>query len=336
MADSEMDKCDPESPSMLSGPELVQRVDELSRFNAAKKAENELFERFLSRLDPKDLEPLAPTKPSLGVSQTEVSQPPKRLTMDQKCYIAQLELAEMEKDMQRSREESEAEIDHYKAIIEAADIRLLEIKKDRRKFERDFVKPLQEKKGDMMVAQKVTHYFQDRTRAKETLVESLRLKNAALREQLKKLEMQLKEKEQRHEAPHKRDKLEKEKRKLKEELHEKDKELQVLNLKYRNMLQVLKSNKKQLQNAMCESDRLDREISAQNEMLVKLDSECLQAEKERAEAEAENQRLHSQLSEYQVPDVLEYAKCIARHHELEQSVRVWERKVKIAEGQLTT
>ncbi|XP_066568683.1 cilia- and flagella-associated protein 263-like [Amia ocellicauda] len=237
--------------------------------------------------------------------------------MDQKCYIAQLELAEMEKDMQRSREESEAEIDHYKAIIEAADIRLLQIKK-----ERDFVKP---KKGDMMVAEKVTRYIQDRTRAKETLVESLQLKNAALRERLKNLEMQLKEclftvypswqKEQRHEAPHKRDKLEKEKRKLKEELHEKDKELQVLNLKYRNMLQVLKSNKKQLQNAMCESDRLDREISAQNEMLVKLDSECLQAEKERAEAEAENQRLHSQLSEYQVPDVLEYAKCIARHHE---------------------
>ncbi|MBN3304133.1 CC113 protein, partial [Amia calva] len=224
------------------------------------------------------------------------------------------------------------------ATIEEADMRLGEIKKAQYEFDREIAKPLREKKGVMMGAEKVNRYFEDRTRAKETLAEKLRLKNAALRVQKKKLQMQLKQKEEMDEALHEVDfqQLKIENSQYLEKIDERNQGLLNFKLLAGNALQVLNSYKKKLQNASYESSQLDSEISAQNEVLGKIESESLQAEEERAKAEAENQRLHSQLSEYHVPDVLEYVKCKASHRELEQGVRVWERKVEIAEMALQT
>jgi len=52
---------------------------------------------------------------------------------------------------------------------------------------------------------------------------------------------------------------------------------------------------------------------------------------ERLKAEALNQQLHRQLTDYRVPDIIEYVHAKDKHRKLQQSIHTWERKVGIAE-----
>ena len=53
--------------------------------------------------------------------------------------------------------------------------------------------------------------------------------------------------------------------------------------------------------------------------------------KERQTAERINRKLRQQLSDYAVPDVMEYVNEKATLYELQKRVKSWERKVEIAE-----
>ncbi|KAJ7375686.1 hypothetical protein OS493_039595 [Desmophyllum pertusum] len=59
-------------------------------------------------------------------------------------------------------------------------------------------------------------------------------------------------------------------------------------------------------------------------------------EKERTKADTLNSRLKQQLTDYKVPDVLDYVTERADLYELNKTVRMWERKVEIAHMALKT
>lgn len=52
---------------------------------------------------------------------------------------------------------------------------------------------------------------------------------------------------------------------------------------------------------------------------------------DRAKAEKINRKLRGQLTDYRVPDVMEYVTEKADLYELQKKVKSWERKVEIAE-----
>ena len=52
---------------------------------------------------------------------------------------------------------------------------------------------------------------------------------------------------------------------------------------------------------------------------------------ERAKAEKINRKLRQQLTDYKVPEVMEYVQEKATLYEIQKKVRTWERKVEIAE-----
>ncbi|XP_038857024.1 coiled-coil domain-containing protein 113 [Salvelinus namaycush] len=276
---------------------LVELVKELRRSNAVLRAETDMYEWYISRLDPRDLVP-QPLSDSLGA----------------------------------------AAASHYQATLEEADIRLVEVKKASYEFDRDVAKVLREKRGVMMGAEKVIRYFEDRMRAKDTLVEKLRLKNAALHVQKRKLQLQLRQKEEMGEALHEVDfqQLKIENSQYLERIDERNQDLLRLKLLAGNTLQVLNSYKKKLQSMTCESKLLSSDITSRKEMLVKIEEETLQAEEERAKAETLNRKLRGQLADFRVPHVLQYITAKASHSQLEQSVRAWERKVEISEMALKT
>lgn len=56
---------------------------------------------------------------------------------------------------------------------------------------------------------------------------------------------------------------------------------------------------------------------------------------DRAKAERINRKLRQQLSDYRVPDVMEYVGEKADLYELQKKVKSWERKVEIAEVSMT-
>ncbi|XP_062317801.1 coiled-coil domain-containing protein 113 isoform X2 [Osmerus eperlanus] len=329
---------------------IVKLIADLRRSNAVLRAETDMYERYINRIDPRDLV-LQPPPESQGATQPEAGTSRRKskaktaavdckpqLTPEQKCDIAHRELDETREDLEKLKESSERVLHNYKATLEEADIRLVELKKASYEFDRDVAKVLKEKRGVIVAAEKIVRYMEDRMRAKDTLMEKLRLRSAALQVQKRKLQLQLRQKEEMGEALLEVDfkQLKIENSQYLERIDERNADLLRLKLQAGNTLQVLNSYKKKLQIMTCESMLLSSDCASRKEMLVKIEEEALQAEEERLKAETLNRKLRGQLADYRVPHVLQYITAKDSHSQLEQSVRTWERKVEISEMALKT
>lgn len=97
-----------------------------------------------------------------------------------------------------------------------------------------------------------------------------------------------------------------------------------------NSLQVLNAYKKKLSLLTSEATRLNSEISQRQELLRRIDAETELVEHERAKAEGTNKKLRQQLSDYRVPEVIDYVTSVAELCELKKKEKIWDRKVDIA------
>ncbi|XP_039736955.1 cilia- and flagella-associated protein 263 isoform X3 [Pteropus medius] len=107
--------------------------------------------------------------------------------------------------------------------------------------------------------------------------------------------------------------------------------LKNVSLKVQRKKMLLQLRQTRLHRAMEVSVTLEKEISLRNELLEKLERETLQVEEDRAKAEALNKQLRKQLSEFRAPPVMLYVKQKAINGDLEKTIKMWERKVEIAE-----
>jgi len=167
----------------------------------------------------------------------------------------------------------------------------------------------------------------------DNMKDKLRLKNVSLKVQRKKMLLQLRQKEEVGEALHEVDfqQLKIENAQFLETIEAKNQELIQLKLASGNTLQVLNTYKSKLHQAMEMSINLDKEILLRNELLEKIERETLQVEEDRAKAEAVNQKLRKQLAEFRAPQVMLYVREKVLNGDLEKTVKMWERKVEIAE-----
>ncbi|XP_010775560.1 coiled-coil domain-containing protein 113-like [Notothenia coriiceps] len=188
---------------------LYNQVKELKCSNAALLAEIDMLERFIGRLDPQDLVSQAGGDDSGAAgdsqlegggrgprrrSQSNISDRLQQLTLEQKLYVAQREVAETRQDQEKLKQRHDQIQDNYKASMEEADLRLAEIRKAKIDFERRMVKPMKDKRFEMMEPNKVLRYIEDKS--KVTQVEKLTRKNHALKVHEKKLQQQLQQKKE--------------------------------------------------------------------------------------------------------------------------------------------
>ncbi|XP_077309857.1 cilia- and flagella-associated protein 263 [Lithobates pipiens] len=336
----------------FSREQLLEVTRLVSDALSTLKSETEMFEKFFKRLDPKDLSPVAVSE--VGVSTLDFNQMRSRrrsksrstiserllsLSVDQKLELALREMEDSKEEAQRDAEIADRILQSYKATMEEAEIRSTEIRKAMYEFERDIGKAaISGKKGGGVTPEKVLRYVEEKTRARDSLVDKLRLKNAALKIQKKKLQMQLKQKEEMGEVLNEVDfqQLKIENAQFLERIDKRNQDLLQLKLNAGETLQVLNSYKKKLHHTTTESTYLRKEISARNDMLQRIEQETQQVEQERAKAESLNKKLRKQLSDYRVPDVLNYVHEKMEQEELEKCIRAWERKVEIAELSLKT
>ncbi|BFZ19141.1 hypothetical protein BsWGS_22180 [Bradybaena similaris] len=174
--------------------------------NNVLQVETDIFENYLSRIEfkegGKDSEPPS----SQNVSVKDYSAPRKRskslmsgsdrsqrLTAEQKCDIAQKEVEALKNGIIKLEEESEKLLDNYTAIMEEAEINLTELQKEHYEFERDVLKGALHPQTKKIMAEKCLRFFDDKIKARDLLIEKLRLKNAALKVQKKKIQQQIKQ-----------------------------------------------------------------------------------------------------------------------------------------------
>ncbi|XP_059190761.1 coiled-coil domain-containing protein 113 [Centropristis striata] len=317
--------------------ELYNRVEELKCTNAALLAEIDMFERFIGRMDPQDLVsqaggdgpgPAGASQLEIGgrgrrrKSRANISDRLQKLTLEQKLYVAQREVAWTRQDQEKLKQRYEGIQDNYKASLEEAELRLAEIRKAKKEFERRVLKPMREHRLDMMEPEKVLQSIKDKS--KVTQLEKFKLKNQALKVQVKKLQQQLQQKKDMGKAEYEDIFQEYSEQRIVKNLDE----LQVNNLKVQR---VLSSHKEKLQRVTQESIELSNDITNRKQMLAKIEEEIKHAEEERLKAEALNQHLCRQMTDYQAPDITEYMHVKDKHKKLQQCIHTWERKVGIAE-----
>nr|XP_060644197.1 coiled-coil domain-containing protein 113 [Anolis sagrei ordinatus] len=330
--------------SQLSLVSLAAAIQQTSHDNAMLKLETDMFEKFFSRMEPREKVPekrsssvdMGPALYGRGRRKSRSRIASERLiclTVEQKCDLAQRELEETKEDIQRMKETSEKAMQNYLAVLEEADIRRKDVKKATLDFDREVIRTITKKKGSIIASSKVLRYMEDRIHSRDVLKEKIRLKNDALKVQKKKMQLQLKQKEELGEALHEVDfqQLKIENAQFLEKIDERNQELLQLKMMVANTLQVLNFHRKKLQTATAMAAHLVKDIAQRKEILDRIDHEAALAEKEREVAEALNQKLRRRMAEYKVPPVLDYVRQKIALQELGGTFRIWERKVEIAE-----
>ncbi|NXN61659.1 CC113 protein, partial [Rynchops niger] len=255
------------------------------------------------------------------------------LTVEQKCELAERELAEMKDEIQRLKEDSEQTLQDLEAVLEEADVWWADVKKAISDFEKDVVSTISSKKGSVIASEKLLRYMEEKNRQRDLLREKLRLKNYLLKGYKKKLQQQLRQKERMGETlcEGRLQQLQVRNAQYQEKIDEKNQELLQLKLTSGKTVQVLNFYKRKLQDAMEMSTSLMKDVSQRKELLGKIEREAALVEEQRAEAESVNWQLRKQLSDYSVPPVLRYVQKKMAVTDLKNSLKAWERKTAVAE-----
>ncbi|XP_054055979.1 coiled-coil domain-containing protein 113 isoform X1 [Rissa tridactyla] len=329
-------------------PQLRAQLREARYANALLRTEVEMFEKWYCKMEPSG--PLLQLLTEAPDAPPELTQTRGRyksklhgatdyfvgLTVEQKCELAERELAEMKDEIQRLKDDSEQTLQDLEAVIEEADVWWADVKKAISDFEKDIISTISSKKGSIIASEKLLRYMEEKNRQRDLLREKLCLKNYLLKGYKKKLQQQLRQglqKEQMGETlcEVRLQQLQVRNAQYQEKIDEKNQELLQLKLTSGKTVQVLNFYKRKLQDAMEMSTSLMKDISQRKELLGKIEREAALVEEQRAEAESVNWQLRKQLSDYSVPSVLSYVQKKVAVTDLKNSLKAWERKAAVAE-----
>ncbi|XP_072492763.1 cilia- and flagella-associated protein 263 isoform X2 [Notamacropus eugenii] len=300
--------------------QLCGLVEELSYGNSSLKVETEMFEKYYNKLEPRDqrFPRMSDFKVTTDFTQFRGRRKSKSrvttdrlvvLTVDQKCDLALRELEDIKEETRQLRANSERELQRHEAIVEEAEIRWADIKKAVQDFEKDILNTISRKRGSAVATQRVLKYLEDRNiRRKEEVGEAL------------------------HDVDFQQLKIENVQ--FLENIDQRNRELIQLKLTAGNALHFLNLYKSKLHRATDTTTYMEKEIALRKEILEKIEKETIQAEEDRAKAEALNKKLRKRLATYKVPHVMMYVHEKVTNYELEKSIKTWERKVEIAEMSL--
>ena len=185
-----------------------------------------------------------------------------------------------------------------------------------------------------IVAERVSRYFEEKLHARDAVVEKLRLKNAALKSQICKIEAQLSQKEEIGDVLHYIDfhQLQIENKQYVAKIEERNDELLTVKLSTGKTLQALNELKRRLNERMAESDWLNNQVEDKNNQHKKLESENKQVGKDVKLEKRQRNRLRQQIEEAaEMPLVEDYINQKREMYALESSVKNWHKKLEILE-----
>ncbi|XP_076371026.1 cilia- and flagella-associated protein 263-like isoform X2 [Tachypleus tridentatus] len=222
------------------------------------------------------------------------------LTIQQKLDVMLQELDEIRESREKFQKTSESKLENLKAEIEESENRFTELKKAQANFERDITKGSFHSRTGNVMAEKVQRYFQDKIKAKDILREKLRMRYISLRGQYQRVLEQMKTKEE-----------------MGEELNEVDfSQLKIENSRYLHMIE--KRNQQLVHLKLMTSDSL----------------QVLNDHKDKALTEQRLQNFQKEMSDFQVPSVMEYIQQQSLTNRQETLVHIWRRKLSVAQMNL--
>ncbi|XP_078066412.1 cilia- and flagella-associated protein 263 [Mustelus asterias] len=329
----------------LTNAQLQKLLDEMSTSNEVLQIESDMLDKYFERVVPKELALQAQSQAQelaqlaqgrsrhRSRSRTVTVERLLTLTAEQKCNIAYRELEETKEVLAKMKHDSDHTIRILQATLEEAEFALAEIKKAVNEFERDIGSFTQSKKGSTIVTETLFKYFEDKIHAKEMLIDKLQLKNHAWKMLKAKLHQQLRLKEEAGEVLREVDfhQLKIENSQYLKQIEQYNQDLLQLKVMTGKTQLVLNSYKRQLHRMSSETKQLISEIKSRQDLLKKIELETTEVQEDKAKEEELNRKFRDDISNYRVPDVLEYVRETWNRFDLEKKVKTWERKVDIAE-----
>ncbi|KAG9415721.1 hypothetical protein AC1031_000103 [Aphanomyces cochlioides] len=251
------------------------------RQNEQLAHENELFESYLKRnAQPNMVVEEEDKKDKMDKNKNNRQRrqrPQATISIEQKNAICSAELEEAQKEVEETKRTSERLIDTLRAVLEETDIRISELKMDAYEFKRDIVVGAENFRTGKTMAEKMIRYMEDKLRAKDAIVEKLRLKNATLKSQAQKIDAQLRQKEEMGDALHYIDfhQLQIENKQYVAKIEERNDELLKLKQTTGNTVQLLNNLKQKLNDLIDESAWLRAEIKSRTDLNEKVKAELV-------------------------------------------------------------
>jgi chromosome segregation ATPase len=258
---------------------------------------------------------------------------PRELSAVQRCDIAQRELEHARTEISHAKADSDKLLEALRASLEEIDLRIAEIKKENFEFKRDIVVGAENPRTGLPMAEKVAKYMDDLVRRKDAVVEKTKMKNASLDQQIRKVEVSLRQKDEGGESLHAIDfhQLEIENKQYLEKIEDRNQELLRLKLTTGSTVQMLTSLKKKLAALTSEQEWLKREIMHRDAALTRLSDEVERVTSDRDSARSVNDRAKHRERAFVMPPVMDYIDNKAEMHELRKAIKTYRVKVQIAE-----
>jgi hypothetical protein len=208
---------------------------------------------------------------SLRNQNTNSKPTPTALRIDQKLKISSTVMNDTTQEIEASKARDEKLLQTLMAVLEETDVRIAELRKEAYEFKRDVVVGAENPRTGKIMAEKVIRYIEDNLRRKDAIIEKIKLKNATMKGHIKRLQQQLKDKEEMGDVLHYIDfhQLQIENKQNVATIEEKN--IAVLKIKTSTgrIVQTLNDKKKELIQTETESEWLRSEIKSKTQLLKK-------------------------------------------------------------------
>jgi len=246
-------------------------------------------------------------------------------------------MEDLAEDMETTKAQTQKIVEEMKALMELNDALVSERKKEVFEFSRDAVVGAENPRaGGKRMAEKVLLHFEKKLTQKEAHIKKLNTKNSSLQMAIRKMELQLKNKEQMGEVLNviDFDQLKIENKQFLEKIEERNNELITLKLTTGNTVQVLNTLKKRLHKLTSESEWLQSEIVQRRDLLIKVEDDIARVIDDANALQRANQRAHRDQQTSDMPHVIDYVKQKLELDTLSRNVENWGQKLRITKGEL--
>lgn len=264
-------------------------------------------------------------------------EPEVELTSAELLEAASQVMEDLGEDMESTKAATQKIVEEMKALMELNDALVSERKKEVFEFSRDAVVGAENPRaGGKRMAEKVLIHFEKKLTQKEAQIKKLDSKNLSLQQAIRKMEVQLKNKEQMGEVLNviDFDQLKIENKQFLEKIEERNNELITLKLTTGNTVQVLNTLKKRLHKLTSESEWLQSEIVQRRDLLIKVEDDIARVIDEANSLQRINQRAQRDQQTSDMPHVIDYVKQKLELDTLTRNVHNWNQKLRIAQGEL--
>ncbi|THD19820.1 Coiled-coil domain-containing protein [Fasciola hepatica] len=308
-----------------------------------EECENDIFRRFLQRIEAK-----------VGVSQQVIhesdlktqncarkrSKSPcstvertSKLSWEDKLQVAQFEHDEFKQEMEKAEVVMNKVIDDLRAGISELDIRHEDQKKHSADFEKSVVKEGYIDRTKCVASEKYIRFSEERMKQRETILEKIRLNTATLRSHLRKCKGQLRQKEEIGEVLHVVDfeQLKIENSQYLEKIEEKNRQIQSLKAVAARTLHVVNTLKMKIHELQREQRRQETEINQRQEICKRAKNEMIVVKEELKNEKKFKKRFQTHVDSFHVPSIMDFVQLKTEERQICRQETIHARKFKIAE-----